>query len=80
MMFRAPFTDADCVSDAAPYVLGSLEPAEAETYERHLTGCPVCGDEVSTLRQVVEALAMAVPQRRLPTSLRRRVLRAVRAA
>ena len=35
----------DCGADAAAYVLGALEPAEAEAFTRHLATCVVCRDE-----------------------------------
>jgi anti-sigma-K factor RskA len=67
----------DCGEDAAAYVLGALDPVEAEAFERHLEGCTVCRDEVTALQQVATALPMAAPQHRAPRSLRRRVLAAV---
>jgi len=68
----------DCGGDAAAYVLGALEPAEAEAFSRHLEQCAVCRDEVDVLEGVVQALPMAAPQHPAPRRLRRRVLRAVR--
>ena len=71
-------TERDCGNDAAAYALGALEPAEAETFERHLESCAVCRDELGAFSQVVDALPMSVPQHPLPRGLRRRVLRSVR--
>jgi anti-sigma-K factor RskA len=68
----------DCGGDAAAYVLGALDPAEADAFERHLQGCAVCRDEISSLEPVVQALPMAAPQYPAPRELRRRVLRVVR--
>jgi anti-sigma-K factor RskA len=68
----------DCGGDAAAYVLGALDPAEAEAFRRHLEQCAVCRDEVDALGGVVQALPMAAPQVRPPRRLRRRVMRAVR--
>jgi anti-sigma-K factor RskA len=68
----------DCAGDAAAYVLGALEPAEAKDFERHLEGCAVCRDELAAFEQVVHALPMAAPQHPVPTRLRRRLLRAIR--
>lgn len=68
----------DCSGDAAAYVLGALEPAEAEAFRRHLDSCVVCRDEVAAFERVVDSLPAAVPQYRAPTSLRRRVLRDAR--
>jgi anti-sigma-K factor RskA len=68
----------DCGGDVAAYVLGALDPAEAEAFEAHLEGCAACRDELEALTEVVPALAMAVPQHPAPKRLRRRVVRAVR--
>jgi anti-sigma-K factor RskA len=73
------FETHDCGGDAAAYVLGALEPAEADRFRRHLEACAVCRDEVESLSGVVQALPMAAPQHPLPRRLRRRVLREVRA-
>jgi len=69
----------DCGGEAAAYVLGALEPEEAEAFRRHLEQCAVCREEVEALEGVVQALPMAAPQQPVPRALRRRVLRAVRA-
>jgi anti-sigma-K factor RskA len=69
----------DCGRDLAAYVLGALEPAEAEDFRRHLDSCAVCRDEVTAFRQVVDALPMAAPQQPPPRELRRRIMRGVRA-
>lgn len=68
----------DCGQDAAAYVLGALEPAEAETFRRHLEQCAVCHDEVDALTGVANALPMSAPQFAAPKDVRRDVLRAVR--
>jgi anti-sigma-K factor RskA len=69
----------DSCGDAAAYVLGALEPHEAEEFRRHLATCVVCRDEVTAFQQVTDALPMAAPYQPAPKGLRRRVLRAVRA-
>jgi anti-sigma factor RsiW len=69
----------DCGGDPAAYVLGALEPAEAQAFRDHLDNCVVCRDEVAAFQQVVDALPMAAPQQPVPRGLRRRVRRAVRA-
>jgi anti-sigma-K factor RskA len=69
----------DCGPDAAAYVLGALEPEEAEAFREHLDRCVVCRDEVAAFEQVVHALPMAAPQHRVPRGLRRRIVRAARA-
>ena len=68
----------DCGGDAAAYVLGALDPAEVDAFERHLEACAVCRDEIASLALVVQALPMAAPQHPAPRRLRRRVLRVVR--
>lgn len=69
----------DCGGDAAAYLLGALEPGEAEAFRRHLEDCAVCRDEIEALGGVVDALPMAAPQHPAPKRLRRRLMRAVRA-
>ena len=69
----------DCTGESAAYVLGALEPDEAERYRRHLDRCAACRDEVASMRPVTDALLVAVPQYRSPAGLRRRVLRTVHA-
>jgi anti-sigma-K factor RskA len=69
----------DCASEAAAYVLGALEPEEAQAFRRHMEGCVVCRDEVAAFQQVADALPMSAPQYQVPKGLRRRVLGAVRA-
>lgn len=68
----------DCGADAAAYVLGALEPEEAEAFGRHLAGCVVCRDEVSAFQHTANALAMSPPQHPAPRGLKRRVMNAVR--
>jgi anti-sigma-K factor RskA len=69
----------DCGRDVAAYVLGALEPAEAEEFHRHLEGCAVCRDEVGAFTLVVDQLPMTAPQLRAPRGLRRRIMHDVRA-
>jgi anti-sigma-K factor RskA len=68
----------DCGVDAVAYVLGALEPEEAEAFSRHLATCVVCRDEVASFQHTANALAMAPPQHPAPRGLKRRVMRAVR--
>ncbi len=67
-----------CGVDAAPYVLGALEPGEASAFARHLERCGGCRDEVAALGPALEALPAAAPAYPVPRALRRRVMRAVR--
>lgn len=68
----------DCGGDAAAYLLGALDSAEAEAFRRHLDTCAVCRDEVEALTGVVHALPMAAPQYPAPKRLRRRLMKAIR--
>jgi len=65
--------------DAAPYLLGALEPDEARAFIDHMERCTICRDEVAALAPVLDALPASVPSQRVPRALRRRVLRAARA-
>jgi hypothetical protein len=70
----------DCGGDAAAFVLGALEPAEAEAFRRHLEGCVVCRDDVASFRRVVDDdLPASVRQVPVPRRVRRDVMREVRA-
>jgi anti-sigma-K factor RskA len=65
--------------DAAPYLLGALEPDEARAFVDHMKRCAVCRAEVAALAPVLDALPASAPAHRVPRALRRRVLRAARA-
>ncbi len=69
----------DCAGEAAPYVLGALEPEEASRFEQHLLTCAVCQEEVASMRELTDSLALSVPQMRSPRRVRRHVMRQVRA-
>ena len=69
----------DRSDDAAAYVLGALEPPEAEEFRRHLEDCPACREEVAALQQAANALPMSAPQYPVPSRLRRKLMRSVRA-
>ena len=74
-----PPTSHQCGEDVAAYALGALEPAQAETFARHLETCSVCRDELESFRSVVDVLPMTAPQFKAPSRLRRRVHRALEA-
>jgi anti-sigma-K factor RskA len=74
--FSAP--RPDCRLDAAPYVLGALEPVQARAFARHLERCAACRDEVAALAPVLDVLPVPEPPGPVRPALRRRVLRAVR--
>jgi anti-sigma-K factor RskA len=68
-----------CGEDAAAYTLGALEPAEAESFRRHLRDCPACQKDVAEFEQITGALPDAGVRYEVPKDLRRRVLAEVRA-
>ena len=73
-----PANGRTCGEDAAAYVLGALEPGEAEAFRRHLAECDACREEVAAYEQITHTLPAASP-RQVPGHLRRRVLKEVRA-
>jgi len=58
--------------DLAGYVLGVLEPEEAEAFEAHLSGCPDCRREVAELAPLPDALRQAAPPEEVPRDLEAR--------
>ena len=70
--------ERSCGNDAAPYVLGALDPAEARAFMRHMRTCAVCRDEVAALAPVLDMLPSCVPRYDVSPELRRRVMHAVR--
>ena len=69
----------ECGENAAAYVLGALEPSEAEAFRRHIDECASCRDEVAAFEQITEALPANTGRSEVPRDLRRRVMREVRA-
>jgi len=69
----------ECGENAAAYVLGALEPAEAAAFRDHIAECAACRDEVAAFEQITEALPANTERTELPRGLRRRVMREVRA-
>jgi len=69
----------DCGADAAAYVLGALEPMEAERFRLHMESCAICRAEVDSLEQIVGELPSSAHQHRAPKTLRRRVMAEVQA-
>lgn len=68
----------DCGGDVAAYVLGALEPAEANALREHLQSCSACRNELASLQEVADALPLATSQLAPPRALKRRVMREVR--
>jgi anti-sigma-K factor RskA len=69
----------ECGENAAAYVLGALDPAEAEAFRAHIAECAACREEVAAFEQVTSALPADVGRAEVPRDLRRRVMREVRA-
>jgi hypothetical protein len=64
--------------DAAAYVLGALDEAEAAEFLEHTEDCAICASELERLRATAAVLPLAAPQLEAPRRLRRRVLAAAR--
>ena len=63
----------------AGYALDALEPADREAFERHLTGCERCQDELAGFWEVSHALAVAADGPAPSPGLRERILADARA-
>ena len=50
-----------------------------QSFHQHLTGCAVCGGEMANLQAAADALAVGVPRKLAPESLRARVMATVHA-
>ncbi len=70
----------DCaqVTHAAAWVLGLLDPEEAERYAAHLEHCTTCRLEVERLQRAADAMADAAPPATPPARLRARIMSTVR--
>jgi hypothetical protein len=60
--------------DVGAYLLGALNDLERQAFERHLSGCSECRDEVERLRPAAEALPGSVVQLDPPPGLKRRLM------
>lgn len=60
--------------EIAAYMLGALEPPEAEALESHLEGCERCRAELRWLVPAIDALPETVERLEPPPELRRRLL------
>lgn len=70
---------ADVRELAAGFVLGALEPADADAVRAHLAACPEPHPEMAELGSVVPALLASVETVELPPSLKDRILAAAAA-
>jgi anti-sigma-K factor RskA len=71
-------SDCEQLIQAGPYVLGALDPAEFEAFERHVALCAACTAEVANLRPAADALGSRVPPEAMPAELRERIMYQVR--
>jgi hypothetical protein len=60
--------------DIGAYLLGALNDLERHAFERHLTGCSDCQEEVERLRPAAEALPGSVVQLDPPPGLKKRLM------
>jgi hypothetical protein len=60
--------------DIGAYLLGALNDLERHAFERHLTGCSECREEVERLRPAAEALPGSVVQMEAPPGLKTRLM------
>ena len=67
-------------SAVAAWVLGALDPEEAEEVRVHVEGCASCREVAARLRRVVGALPLAAEEVTPPARLRDRVLTAAAAS
>ncbi|HEX8051309.1 MAG TPA: zf-HC2 domain-containing protein, partial [Solirubrobacterales bacterium] len=65
--------------DLAAYMLGALDPREAEDFERHLEGCEHCQEELRWLQPAVHALPEELERTEPPPQLRASLMAEVRA-
>ena len=64
--------------DAGAYVLGALEPAEAQAFAAHLSSCRRCAEDVASLQPASDLLAHTATEGEMPGELRQRIMRQVR--
>lgn len=64
--------------DLGAYMLGALEPQEAEAFERHLEGCERCQEELRWLEPAIQALPETVERTEPPRQLREALMAEVR--
>src|SRR5712691_932171 len=67
-------------STVAAWVLGALDPGEAESIRMHVEGCATCRQTVARMRRAADSLPLEVEEVAPPSRLRERVLIAATAA
>ena len=73
-----PDHDARWPDEVAAYVLGALDEHALEVFEAHLSNCPLCRDDVASLRVVADALPVSVTPVAPPPELKDRIMATVR--
>ena len=58
------------MEDMGAYLLGALDERERREFERHLSACAECREEVERLRPAAEALPSSVEQLEPPPGLK----------
>jgi len=71
--------DCERSEQAAAYLLGALEPSEADGYREHLEDCPGCNSLTEQLRPTLVTLTEDVPRRKAPERVVARVMDEVHA-
>jgi anti-sigma-K factor RskA len=73
-MDRLTLTHEAAAADLPAYIIGALEPSEAEALSAHLEGCALCREEQARLEQTLGLIGTAVPSIDPPADLRARLL------
>jgi anti-sigma-K factor RskA len=60
--------------DVGAYLLGALDDLERQAFERHLSGCDECQEELERLRPAADALPGSVEQLAPPPGLKKRLM------
>ena len=75
-----PSADHERLTDlVASVAIGAATPDECSAVERHAATCPVCSEELDSLRVTAGMLALGTSQIAPPSTLKREILASVRA-
>ena len=75
-----PSADHERLADlVASVAIGAATPDESVAVERHAATCPVCSEELDSLRVTAGMVALGAPQIAPPPGLKREILASVRA-